>query len=385
LFAAFSRRLWLYVPVATLLLLTREMYCLFAVSVFAATAFSRIGLRDDAGGWRPIPSIDWSDVRSYALRVSLAALPIVVMLSWTLYLAAHFDKSPIEARTGNPNIYALPFDMMCRYVEDFFKSGNQLEFRLAVVSSCTLITVVTLVCRGVRRLPLALLCTIPYLLMLTALGKAVWEDHTSHMRVIDSALVVIGLFLLPFDKSMLLRFVLVLQGVAGIGTHAETHFVGQPIRSDYLCEEAWHYPALGPGEPDNERLTNVASAVEWADFQPEIARPYRGVWKSVHRELKPVTVAVTNNTDQTWQPGFCKHPLWISYRMYDEGKHAQFAAHSVLLDQAIEPGETKEITLYLEILPRRRTFLVEFSVRQDVVWFTDVDQSYGRQYVFALQ
>lgn len=385
--AALSRRLWLYLPAATLLLLTREMYCLFAFAIFAATAWCRVAVSDTQGSWHPLRGIDWRDVRGYWPRVVLTAVPGIVMLAWTAYLTVRFHMSPIEARTSNPNANSYPFVMMWKYIERFFKTDNTFEFRMAVVSAFTLIVILVFLLRGVRRLPLALLCTIPYVLMTTCLGAAMWEDHGSHMRVMDSALVIIGLFMLQFDASMLLRFLLTLHAIVGPAVHYDMRVARQWLHDPgFICQENGYYKPNPPGSPENPLLTNCASEVTWVDRQELIQRNYSGMWDRCHREVRPVTVAVTNHTCETWQPGLGKHPLWLGYNLYSDNKGRHLASHSILIDKPIAPGETCEFTAYLEVLRPRRKYVVEFSVWQEGVgWFVRNDPKFGAEYAFSVE
>jgi hypothetical protein len=369
--ALFARRMSFYVVAASLLLLTREMYCLFAFGVFVATAMNRF---------------DWRDVAVYWKRVALSAVPGIVMLSWTAYLAIHFHMSPIKARTNNPNMSSWPFKMAVKYIKTFYNTANLFEFRMALISTFTLILVLVLLVRGFRRLPLAIVCTLPYVLITTALGAAMWESHGSHMRV-ATAWVLIGVFMLPFDKSLLLRFMLVLQGIVGVSVHTDLRLLHPALHSSNLLhEEAGFYQPNPAGSPDNELLNDVRSSVEWVDAADVVRPQYHGVWDRVHREIKPITVAITNRTDVAWQPGFGRHPLWLGYILYDGSGQKQLATHSIMLNKAIGPGETKEVTAYLELRRPGKNYVVEFSVWQDGVgWFVRTDPSFGTRYQFRVE
>lgn len=385
--AALSRRLWLYAPAAILLVLTREMYVLFAFAIFATTAWGRVAFSDSSGVWHPLRGIDWRDVRGYWPRVVLSALPGIVMLAWATYLGIHFKFSPITARMLNPSAHSYPFYMMYKYIERFIKTDNAFEFRMAVISAFTLITTLVLLLGGLKRLPWALLCTIPYVLMTTMLGAAMWEAHGSHMRVMCTTLVVIGVFLLQFDASLLLRFLLTLHAIVGVGVHYDLRLANQPVRSPaFMCQEPGYYTPNPPDAPDNPVLTDMTSAVTWVDCQDVLERKYHGVFNRVHREVRPVTVAVTNYTSEIWQPGLGKHPLWLGYVLYNEDKTRLLATHSILIDKPIEPGETREFTMNLELLRPRRKYAVEFSVWQDGAgWFIRTDPKFGGQYTFEVK
>src|SRR5262249_48876097 len=95
-------RIWFYLPLATLLLLAREGYAVYAFAVFGLTALARCGWQDSCGRWKMLPRIGWRDIDGYWKPVVLAALPGLVMLAWTVYLAIHFGQSPSTAR-NNPD------------------------------------------------------------------------------------------------------------------------------------------------------------------------------------------------------------------------------------------------------------------------------------------
>ena len=384
LLAVLAGRLWWYVPLATLLVLTREGYVVYAFAIFAMTVLSRCAWRDSVGPWKPLVRFEWRDVAGYWKPVALTALPGIVMLAWTAYLAIHFQMSPIDARRG-PDPTNWPYYMMVRYHKIFFREGNWFELRLLAVSAFTLVVVSVLMARNFRRLPLALACAAPYVLLTAALGKMVWENSGGHMKACGS-IVVIGLFLLPFDKSLVLRIMLALQAIAGLDLQADVRLMHQRILSPYLVHEEGGYPENPPGAPDNPLLSDLRSSVEWVRPESVCRREYQGLWSRVHREIKPVTVAVTNRGDVTWQPGRGKHPLWLGYTLYEGTGNRQLAQHSVILDKAIAPGETQELTAYVELLRPGRKYVVEFSMWQEGPgWFVRTDPDFGRRYEFTVE
>ena len=384
LLALFTRRLWLYVPLATLLLLTREGYCVFAFAVFAVTALSRMAWRNEDGTWRPLPQFFWRDASGYWKPVILTALPGVLMLAWTFYLQIQLHASALEARR-DPGMQSWPFLMMYNAIVNFYRARNWFQLRLLLISGFTLVSAIILLVRNRRTVPLALLCTLPYLLLISSLGRYTWEDSICFMRVIGASIVV-GLFLLPYDKSLVLRFMLAAQALAGLDAFAETRLMHARILSPHLIHEDSGYQPNPEGAPDNQPLADLRSSVEWVRPESVCRRAYQGLWDRVHHELKPVTIAVTNHTDVTWQPGFGKHPIWLGYTVFDASGNQRLAEHSVVLDQAIGPGETGEVTTYLELLQPGRSYVVEFSMWQDGPgWFVRVDPDFGRRYEFTVE
>jgi hypothetical protein len=384
LLAVLAGRLWWYAPLATLLLLTREGYAVYAFAIFLVTVVSRFAWQDSTGQWRQLVRFSWRDVSGYWRPVVLTAIPGIMMLAWTAYLTLHFRMSPIQAR-ANPDATSWPYYMMARYAAIFYRSGNWYELRLLLVSAATLVLVSVLLVKNYRRLPLALVCTVPYVLLTAALGKMVWEAYAGHMKATGS-IIVIGLFLLPLDKSLLLRLMLAAQAVVGLDLQGDTRLMHARILSPHLIHEESGYDPNPPEAPDNPLLDDLRSSVRWVDPQAVMRCQYQGIWSAVHREIKPITVAVTNDTHVTWQPGRGKHPIWLGYTLYDSSGQRQLAQHSVILDKPVAPGETEEITTYLELWRPNRTYIVEFSLWQEGPgWFVRTDSSYGRRYEFRVE
>ncbi|MGD9722733.1 MAG: hypothetical protein AB7O59_15475 [Pirellulales bacterium] len=383
LLAVLGRRLLWYVPIATLMLLTREGYVVYALAMFLATAAAPLVARATGGRAQRFGCFAWRDVGNYWHAVVLAAVPGVVMLSWTAYLAIHFQLSPTAVRGGSDATH-WPYYMMAHYAEVFFRRGNWFELRLLLVSGFSLLLISALLVRDFRHLPVALICTVPYVLLTAALGNMVWEAWIGHMKA-SGAILVIGLFLMPFDKSVLLRFVLMLQAVVGVDLQTQLRVMDGQLLCPHLIHEQGGPPAGPPREPDNALLTDLRSSLEWTDRKP-LRLDYRGVFLPLHREVRPVTIAVTNHTDATWQPGDCKHPIWLGYRLHKVGSSRELARHSVVLSEPIGPGETKHVITFLELWGSNCEFAVEFSLWQDGVgWFADADPSFGRRYKYRVE
>ena len=384
LLAVLAGRLRWYVPLATLLLLAREGYAVYAFVVFLTTVAGRFGWQDKAGNLKQLVRFSWRDVSGYWKPVVLTAIPGVVMLAWTAYLTINFQMSPTVAR-NNPDISSWPFYMMVHYAEFFYENGNWFELRLLLVSAFTLVLVFVLLLRNFRRLPPAIACALPYLLLTAMLGKMVWEAYAGHMKA-NGAIIVIGLFILPFDKSLLLRFMLILQAIVGVDLQTDLRVMHGQALSPLLIHEESGYEPNPPGAPENLLLSDLRSSVAWVDAQEVMPCEYRGIWLPLQREIKPITVAVTNHTDVTWHPGLGKHPIWLGYTLYDSAGDRHLARHSVILDKPIGPGETKEITVYLELWRPNRGYVVEFSLWQEGPgWFVRADPSFGRRYKFRVE
>ncbi len=334
-------RLWWYVPLATLLLLTREGYVVYAFAIFLVTVCSRLGWNDKQGNRGPLTEFSWKDVGGYWKPAVLTAIPGIVTLAWTAYLTIHFQMSPIKAR-GNPDATNWPYYMMVRYIKIFYRDGNWFELRLLLVSTFTLVLVSVLLVKNYRKLPLALVCTLPYVLLTAALGKMVWEAYGGHTKA-SGAIIIIGLFMLPIDKSLLLRFMLAFQAIVGLDVQADIRVMHPRILSPYLIHEESGYEPNPPGRRTMRCSTICGARSNGSTRRKWLQMEYHGIWMPTQRELRPITVAVTNHTDVTWQPGRGKHPIWLGYILTNSAGDRQLASHSIIIDKPIAPGETKRV------------------------------------------
>lgn len=368
--ALLARRMWLYVPLATFLLLIREVYAVFAFSVFVATLCNRF---------------DWKDVSGYWKRAMLSAVPGIVMLAWTAYLTINFRMSPIEAHTSNPSLTSYPFYAMFQYIGVFYRTTNWTELRLILVTSFSLLLVTVLLVRDCRRLPWAILCTVPFVWMTNSLGPAVWEAHGASTRV-TGTILLIGLMMMAYDKTILLRFMLALQAIVGVAWESEIRYLHPQLLSPHLLHEETGLPPNPPGSPENGLIDDWNCSIEWIGAEPVCRRNYSGMWDWFHREVKPVTVAITNNTDVIWYGGPGKHPIWLICTIMNEGGEHAIARRMVMLDKPIAPGETHQMTSYIELRRPGRKYFAEFSLWQEGPGQSiEVDRSFGRRYEFTVE
>jgi hypothetical protein len=366
--ALMSKRLRLYAPLAIFLLLIREVYAIFAFPVFLVTIFGRI---------------DWQDVKGYRNRAVLAALPGVVMLAWTAYLKLNFRLPILEAR-NNPAATGYPFYDMVNCLRAFYAAQNWNELRLTLVPAFTLVLVSALLVRDCRRLPLAILCAVPFVAMSTCLGRAIWEGYGGCARVTGSVLIV-GLMMMPYDKSILLRFMLALQCIVGVAWQGQIRFLHPALHSPHLLHEEGLPDANPPGSPENPLLNDLRCTVQWMEPESVCRRKYHGIWDPLHREIKPVKVAVTNDSETIWRGGRGKYPIWIGCMVYDRPGGPPIAQHLAIIDKDIAPGETQEFAAYIE-LRRPQDYEIVFSLFQaGPGWFCEADRSFGGRYKITVE
>jgi hypothetical protein len=368
--AIFARRMWLYVPLAVFLLLIREVYALFAFAVFMATLCNRF---------------DWKDVSGYWKRAALSAVPGVVMLAWTAYLTINFQMSPIEARTINSAATSYPFYAMFQYIGIFYRTTNWTELRLILMTAFSLLLVTVLLVRDCRRLPWVILCTAPFVWMTNNLGIAIWESHGASTRI-TGTILLIGLMMMAYDKTILLRFMLALQAIVGVGWESEIRFLHPQLLSPHLLHEEAGLPPNPAGSPENGLIDDWNCSIEWLGAEPVCRRSYQGMWDWFHREVKPVTVAITNNTEVTWYGGPGKHPIWLYCTIMDGGGQRAIARRIVMLDKTIGPGETQNVTSYIELRRPGGKYFAEFTLWQEGPGQSiEVDRSFGRRYPISIE
>ena len=253
---------------------------------------------------------------------------------------------------------------------------------MALVSFITLVVIGFLLVRNIRRVPLALAGTLLYVLLTMTLGTMVWEARGGHTKAI-CPILVIGLFLLVYEKGMLLRFVLAAQVVIGLDAIGQTSFFSSALQAaPFLLPLEMPVP-LAAGAPENPLLHDLRSHVEWLEPQTTVRREYDGLYNRVHRELKLIRIAVTNNTDQTWHPGRGKHPVQLGYLLFRGDRCV--VTRMWVIDKPIAPGETEEFTIHLE-LRRRGDYRVLLSLYQDGnAWFCQSDPAFGTSYTFRVE
>ncbi len=368
--AVFARRLAWYVPLATLMLLTRETYSVYAFSVFIVTAFGKL---------------DWKETRSYFGRLALTALPGAVMLGWTIYLTLHFQMSPLAARS-NPGMKDWPFRSMLEFAGFFFQRNDWSELRMLIVTAFSLILVAVVALRNFRHLPLALACAVPLVLLNASTGRAIWESSGGSMRL-SGSIIILGLFLMSIDKTVLLKFMLVLQMVVGLDVHAAKYLMSSRIFSPSLIhEEAGFVGAQAENGRDNVLINDPRSSVEWINPQRVCRHEYQGPWSPVHREIKVVRVVVTNRGNVAWEPGIGKHSILVGCRVFNADQSRVLSHRCTVLGERIAPGETKVLPALLELRQPNRQYVVQFSLFQNGAgWFADSDPSFGSRYEVTVE
>ena len=361
-----SRRMVLFAAAATMLVLIREGYVLLPATVWLLTALGRF---------------PWSDERGYMRRLAILAVPGVVLIGWTVYLTWQLGVSPIEARKGSP-LTDWPFIGFVKCLRMMWRTGNYYELKLIFPTIISLVVISVAMLRHFRK-SWALAACMPYVLLTTMLGTTIWETYAGHMKA-NGTILMLGMFLLPLEKGVLLRFVLAMQVVAGgyvlllNKVELAPFFAPASAANIQLLER----PATGP---EYVVVGDRRSSIEWIDRKDVLRRQYQGPLKAVHRELVPISVAVTNHTDQPLETGPNRRAVRLGSILYKADGRSVLSIVRTAIDRPIMPGETRKVTVQLE-LGKPRKFVLQLSLVQDPNdWFFHTDPKYGARYEFEGQ
>ena len=311
--ALLSRRLLLYAAAATVLCLVREGYVAFVGPVFLLTCV----------GW-----VRWDGGRNWLVRAAATALPGVATVGWMLYLCAVFHEMPFHTQRMVPpgTMTDYPFFAFFRNLAIHWHQGYMSEVWFKLVVGAVL---AILLCRAAwnARSNSFALAALPYLLLTCALGNMVWEDASAYLKAFGTA-VLVGIFLLPQDRSWLLRFALLAAVYPG------THYVAKR-----LLRHPPHYSALAAVHPlpkadptstqRQDPTLEPLAKVELLDLPESWPQRYHGLFSPLHREAVP--------------PPHPRHEHLV-------GPVASHAAHG----QGIAGGGIPRLAAGSEEAPRRR-------------------------------
>lgn len=364
--ALLSRRMLLFTAASTMLVLIREGYVVFPAMVWLLTALGRF---------------QWSTNRGYLSRLAVLSIPGVFLIGWTLFLAWQLQASPIEARKGSPLI-DWPLRGFLKCFRRMWRSSNWFELRLIIPSVISL-AVITIALFKHARKSLALACTIPFVVLTTMLGVTIWEAYGGHMKS-NGTILMIGIFLLPLEKGMLLRFVLAMQVVVGSYLLWTNKVEYPPLFNPAVAanQELLEKPH---STPDFAAVRDQNSSVKWLGSRDVINRQYQGALKPLHREIMPITVAVTNHSSEPMQTAPNRRAVRLGYILYRSDGETVLSVVKTVLDRPLMPGETREVTVNLE-LRKPHKYVLQLSLMQEPDdWFFRTNPKYGARYKFRVE
>lgn len=325
--AVFARRLWLYTAVATLLLLCREGYAAFAAPLFLLSMSG---------------TIDWR--ASFWKRSLLTALPGVILLAWTGYVASQLGGGPLAgARSAEPGtLLDAPLSAFVHCLEHQWNADQALEVAYLLASVFTLGVVLVVASKSSFVNPL-FVCCLPLIVLTSMTGTVMWEHHTGHLKN-NGLILIIGVLMLAFHQGPTLRFTLLLNlviGLAVVGEWAVIHPTSySPNRAEYHLRPS---PTTHP--PMNRIEDDFRSSVEVLGIPDTLSENYDGVWSWCHRPLRHYHVRVTNQSQHTWRTHPQTGPDAINlYHQLTDRRGRVVHEGRVFLPHELSPGETTEMT-----------------------------------------
>jgi len=344
-----ARRLAWYLPAMGLLVLVREGYVVVAFSVFVATIFGFPGWK--ASRWRAI---------------LLTALPGVLLVAWTIYLALHFGQAPWARERSPAGLYDWPFRAMFRALGQAAEVGDATRWRLMAFSGITVAIVLLGITLRLRQ-SWVWVCIWPQVMLSACLGSIVWEQPEGFLKTAGSALIP-ALFLLPTDQRGLIRLILIVNLVIGI----EWLFIRSAITPSFETPmmrtmNGLHQPAATVPDVTDHRMR-----IRWVDASPVLRTKYQGMYRVVHQEAVPLTIEVTNLSEETWPTNvpWNANGVELGYAILSmDGAKVVGGGYLPLGSRPLEPDETRTIPLPVRIAQRGYYFLKVGLVSGRRDWF----------------
>ena len=351
--AGLRGKLGWYTFAVTMAMLCRETYTVFAASVFVLTAFN---------------VITWGE-RSLRERLILTALPGAILISWTSFVAFQLGEGFLAGARGAKSgvLVDLPFRAWWHEFKARWWGWDRVQLRYLLASAFTLVVVGFWVLRLARRVPF-LACTLPLIVLTSATGSLMWEHWVGYLKN-NGLVLIIGLMLLPYTKSWLLRFVLMLNLVMGMDLMLETR--------------AWETPYFSPNitlpklpascesdEPDITSNENYRCSVSVLENDRSEGADYNGMWKWCHRAVRTYRVRITNDSTITWRPDPVPgdHPVRVGYRIYDKRNRIR-SWGTVPLVEMVRPGESFECEIQFPLPISKGEYRMDVGVQQDMKAF----------------
>jgi hypothetical protein len=367
--AAYYRRLGLYALAATWMCLGRETYVLFPAALWLLTAAN---------------VYKWPAVRSYLVRVGVAAVPGVVLVGWTAFVAWRLGLPPLHGSREIPwgALTDYPFWGAVKCFWTTWKTNAVMEIEYKVVSFLSLAVILFWAAVQGRR-SLTFAAAVPFVLLLAMTGKTIWEHFGGHAKNVTPALAV-GILLLPFTRSWLLRLALVLNVAIGADLILRDNVLYPPHfwsdRAAVMAPE-WVPPVDLPAPRVTDYRSRVAAELVSTQDDP----PYRGPWRWCHREPTRYRLRVQNLSAQTWprEPTRGRHAMAVGCIIWnDKGQIA--GSESYPLPQDVPPGGSFEMLFPFDFLRLDGTFTAEFGVVQhNDRWFFQADPANGCKVAFT--
>ncbi|VTS04961.1 hypothetical protein [Tuwongella immobilis] len=362
-----SQRLLAYSVAATALCLAREGYAVYAFGVWLLSTSTLV---------------KWSNDRRYWASFLLTALPGIVVVAWAAYLQLHLNVPESTPRTPNHPV-SLPWVAWYGEVMSGIRNGLSQEVTWQIFAGLLLILVTTRTIVNARSSP-TISAGIPYLLLTMCLGKMVWENYSGYPKAMGS-IILMGIFLLPKDRSWWLRSMLA--GCVLISAQMLFHArVAYPMH--YSTAVLARNLGLQQPQPDptpNRKFDRFDGSIIWQNAQAEIGLP-KSLWNAFHRESIPFLVTVENRSPFPWYPMPQHGPMAIhlAVQILDADTQEVLTLQTVPILRVIPLGES--LTQVIPIpLPRGRYIVRVTGLQQGNAWFDEINPAMGRRYPLTIR
>jgi hypothetical protein len=309
--AIFAERLILYFLAASLLLLTREVYSIFVLTVFIYTALGKLR---------------WGNARIIS-KLLLTALPGIIFASWAWYVKQRFGTLSAEAGKG-----ALDWPLIGLWVElkAALIAGNQLNAGLILYVFTFMVLITTLLFKHGRKSP-ALQSTIPYVLFLFGLS---WSMYPGFMKA-SGAVVILGIFLIPRERTFTLNAALLLNAVLGVSLLYYDKVKIQPFY------QKLHRPKPVVTSISPKKLQQVRRYLSPTRIDDRWKhRTEFPSWFNLRKTIKPIEIEVINASDRIWSSTEETGSTQLSYQWFDANEKTEITKPQHFpMPMALEPGQ----------------------------------------------
>jgi hypothetical protein len=358
-------RIRMYAFCATMLLLTREGYAAFGGMIFLFTLF----------GW-----IQWPTASRIG-KTLLTALPGIIMFSWTAYLTFHLHESPLAARS-RPEMTSPPYVAWYSLLMEQYDVSLHHEVKWKAVSAIFLSLIFFYVVKNARKCPI-LGATWAYIILTMMLGTMVWENFMGYPKALGTILII-GLFLLPIDRSNLLRFILIVMSCVSLDmlylVRVQVPDFMSPARVEKTIETG-----VDSASPITSPLTDFRVAIQWENRFDRLKLPH-SIWKTFHREQIPIRLTITNLSNQTWYPN-PQGPVKGSIRSVATLRTQEneiLVTHVTSIPGRVKPGESIRVIHKLILRPGKYRLSLTM-VQEGMNLFSDRDPQSGIEADFEIQ
>ena len=350
------RSLPFYTCAATLLVLTREGYAIYAAAVFLLTLLGRI---------------EWRGKVPRLVAVGSTAAPGIVVLGWAWFVAHQLSLPFLHGSSIARHVLVdWPFVAAMREFAQAVMSGDVKDMFYLGCATALIGSVLWCAVR-LRHESVVAAATIPYILLIAATGSVVWADASGYYKAI-SALVVVALLLARHQGTFILRVAIILMVVTGIPSTINRlvrkmpHLSPVAIDPEQIARPLLHMPRAG-------RAAAIAAPREEVALEMlSPARLHRPLPALLSRKLALVNASVTNAGSEVWTaavPG--EDCIRLGYQLRDASGVVCFEGRRDLRAD-IAPGATAEFLVAVPT-PRRAG---DYELRVGMVqegrhWFCD--------------